>query len=67
MAEGVAWMGRGCGGGALEQLQVVKYENQRPNFLPVDVCMYNVAISHGIGRIDIPAKMAQLAKSLLHE
>jgi hypothetical protein len=26
-----------------------------------------LAISHGIGGIDIPAKMAQLAKSLLQE
>jgi hypothetical protein len=43
VAEGVVWMGRGCGGGALEPLQVVrKYENQRPKILPVDVCMYDV-------------------------
>jgi hypothetical protein len=36
-------MGRGCGGGACEPLQVVqKYENQRPKILPVDVCMYDV-------------------------
>ncbi len=43
MVKGVAWMGRGYDGGALESLPYeVRYENQRPKILPVDVCIVYV-------------------------
>jgi hypothetical protein len=45
---------------------------QQKGFFPHDITliasvMGESAIGHGIGRIDIPAKMAQLAKSLSQE
>ncbi len=50
MAEGVAWMGRGCDGGALEPLRYeVCMKIQRPKILPVDVCMYYMYVTKNNG------------------